>query len=184
MSEHIFEMENISKVFPGVHALDLVNFRVAKGEIHALVGENGAGKSTLMKILSGLYPYGSYTGRIIIKGTERQFQSIKDSEKAGVVVIYQELALVKQLSITENIFLGSEVARGGVIDWDRALVEARKWLDEVGLTLVKARRSIDRIVLDAPLAPEKTAAPSTPTDKPAPATEKPVQTAPAPAQKP
>ena len=92
------------------------------------------GKSTLMKVLSGLYPYGSYTGRIIINGTERRFNTIKDSEKAGVVVIYQELALVKQLSITENIFLGSEIARGGVINWDLALLEARKWLNEVGLT--------------------------------------------------
>jgi len=135
MSEHIFEMENISKEFPGVRALDSVNFRVRKGEIHALVGENGAGKSTLMKVLSGLYPYGSYTGKLIIKGTERQFHTIKDSERAGVVVIYQELALVKQLSITENIFLGSEIARNGVINWDLALVEARKWLGEVGLAI-------------------------------------------------
>jgi ABC-type sugar transport system ATPase subunit len=133
MSDHIFEMENISKEFPGVRALDSVNFRVKRGEIHALVGENGAGKSTLMKILSGLYPYGSYTGKLIIKGTERRFNTIKDSEHAGVVVIYQELALVKQLSITENIFLGSEIARNGVINWDLALVEARKWLKEVGL---------------------------------------------------
>ena len=135
MSDHIFEMENISKDFPGVRALDSVNFRVKKGEIHALVGENGAGKSTLMKVLSGLYPYGSYSGRIIINGTERHFHTIKDSERAGVVVIYQELALVKQLSITENIFLGSEIARNGVINWDLALVEARKWLQEVGLTV-------------------------------------------------
>jgi len=134
MSDHIFQMENISKEFPGVRALDSVNLRVKKGEIHALVGENGAGKSTLMKVLSGLYPYGSYSGKIIIKGTERRFNTIKDSEHAGVVVIYQELALVKQLSITENIFLGSEKARGGIIDWDLALLEARKWLDEVGLT--------------------------------------------------
>jgi ABC-type sugar transport system ATPase subunit len=135
MSDHIFEMENISKDFPGVRALDSVNFRVRKGEIHALVGENGAGKSTLMKVLSGLYPYGTYSGRIIINGTERQFHSIRDSEHAGVAVIYQELALIKQLSITENIFLGAEVARNGVINWDLALVQARKWLDEVGLDI-------------------------------------------------
>jgi ABC-type sugar transport system ATPase subunit len=134
MSDHIFEMENISKEFPGVRALDSVNFRVKKGEIHALVGENGAGKSTLMKILSGLHPAGSYEGKIIIKGSERHFHTIKDSEHAGVVVIYQELALVRQLSICENIFLGAEKARGGIINWDMALVEAKKWLDEVGLT--------------------------------------------------
>ena len=133
MSEHIFEMDDISKEFPGVKALDGVTFRVQKGEIHALVGENGAGKSTLMKVLSGVYPHGTYTGQIRVKGQEVQFKQIKDSEAAGIVVIYQELALVKQLSITENMFLGNEVQTGGVINWHEAHNRTKTYLKEVGL---------------------------------------------------
>jgi ABC-type sugar transport system ATPase subunit len=129
----VFEMEGISKEFPGVKALDGVSFRVKKGEIHALVGENGAGKSTLMKVLSGVYPYASYTGQIRVRGQEVQFRTIKDSEKAGIVVIYQELALVRQLSITQNMFLGNEEAVGGVVNWHRASDRAKKYLKEVGL---------------------------------------------------
>jgi ABC-type sugar transport system ATPase subunit len=133
MSEHIFEMDTISKEFPGVKALDGVTFRVKKGEIHALVGENGAGKSTLMKVLSGVYPYGSYTGQIKVKGQEVQFKTIRDSEAARIVVIYQELALVRQLNITENMFLGNEVAKGGLVNWHEAHDRAKKYLKEVGL---------------------------------------------------
>ncbi len=134
MSEYILEMKNIIREFPGVKALDCVNFKVKKGEIHALVGENGAGKSTLMKVLSGVYPYGTYEGEIMIYGKEQKFVNIKDSESAGVGIIYQELTLVKQMNICENIYLGNEFNRHGVINWNKAMSEAKKFLDEVGLT--------------------------------------------------
>ena len=119
MSDYILEMQGITKDFPGVKALDDVTFSVRKGEIHALVGENGAGKSTLMKILSGVYPSGTYAGTIRIDGKTQSFKTTKDSERAGVAIIYQELALVKQLSIYENICMGDEVARLGVINQTR-----------------------------------------------------------------
>ena len=135
MNEHIFEMEDISKEFPGVKALDGVTFRVKKGEIHALVGENGAGKSTLMKVLSGVHPYGSYTGQIKVRGEEVQFRHIRDSEAAGIVVIYQELALVKQLNICENMFLGNEVQKAGIINWHEAFNRTKTYLKEVGLDI-------------------------------------------------
>ena len=106
MSEYILEMRNITKEFPGVKALNNVSFKVKKGEIKALVGENGAGKSTLMKVLSGVYGYGTYTGDIVLNGEVSHFDDIKDSEKAGIAIIHQELALIPQLSICENIFLG------------------------------------------------------------------------------
>ena len=108
MSDVILEMRNITKIFPGVKALDNVTFSVRQGEIHALVGENGAGKSTLMKVLSGVYPYGSYEGEIYFEGKECRFQDIHDSEEVGLVIIHQELALIPFLSITENMFLGNE----------------------------------------------------------------------------
>ncbi|HBA83023.1 MAG TPA: xylose ABC transporter ATP-binding protein [Verrucomicrobia bacterium] len=135
MSEHILEMQGIVKEFPGVKALDNVTFSVRPGEVHALVGENGAGKSTLMKVLSGVYPFGTYQGKILINGQEQPFHSIRDSEQAGVAIIYQELALVKQLSIMENICLGHETARHGVISWDEAHLKAKKALDMVGLSI-------------------------------------------------
>ena len=116
----ILEMRRITKTFPGVKALDNVNITVKAGEIHALVGENGAGKSTLMKVLSGVYPYGSYSGEIFYEGQERRFSGIADSEKLGIIIIHQELALVPLLSIAENIFLGNEQAEYGVIDWSLA----------------------------------------------------------------
>ncbi|GFN30183.1 xylose ABC transporter ATP-binding protein [Paenibacillus xylaniclasticus] len=128
------EMRNITKRFPGVTALDNVTFTVKKGEVHALCGENGAGKSTLMKVLSGLHPYGSYEGQILINGEEKQFRQISDAEHAGVAIIYQELALVKDLSIGENLFLGKEPARWGVINWEYVFRESERWLREVGLT--------------------------------------------------
>ena len=105
MSDVILEMRNITKTFPGVKALDNVSFSVRQGEIHALVGENGAGKSTLMNVLSGVYPYGSYTGEIYFEGKECRFQDIRHSEEVGLVIIHQELALIPFLSITENILL-------------------------------------------------------------------------------
>lgn len=133
MSEYILEMINITKEFPGVRALDDVTFRVKKGEIHALVGENGAGKSTLMKVLSGVYPSGTYTGDIVLNGQKQTYRNIKDSEEAGVAIIYQELALVKQMNICENIFLGCEIKKNGFINWDEAFVETEKVLKEVRL---------------------------------------------------
>ncbi len=135
MSEYILEMHNITKEFPGVKALDNVTFKVKKGEIHALCGENGAGKSTLMKVLSGVYPSGTYTGDIILNGKQQHYSSIKDSEHAGIAIIYQELALVKQMSICENIFLGNEKVRRGFINWDESYVETQKVLKEVRLNL-------------------------------------------------
>lgn len=136
MNEYILEMKNITKEFPGVRALDNVTFKVRKGEIHALCGENGAGKSTLMKVLSGVYPSGTYTGEIILKGEPQHYAGIKESEKAGIAIIYQELALVKQMSICENIFLGNEkVKKNRLIDWDETYSETQKVLKEVRLNL-------------------------------------------------
>jgi putative multiple sugar transport system ATP-binding protein len=129
----ILEMRNITKTFPGVKALNNVNLNVRKGEIHALVGENGAGKSTLMKVLSGVYPHGSYEGEIFYKGEEQRFRDISDSEKKGIIIIHQELALVPLLSIAENIFLGNEPARFGIIDWHVAETRTRELLAKVGL---------------------------------------------------
>ena len=110
----ILEMRKIGKRFPGVIALDAVDFSIAPGEVVALAGENGAGKSTLMKVLSGVYPHGSYDGEILYDGKPTRFRDIRDSEHAGIVIIHQELALVPLLSVAENLFLGNEVATGGV----------------------------------------------------------------------
>ena len=133
MSDVILEMRNISKVFPGVRALDNVSFSVRQGEIHALVGENGAGKSTLMKVLSGVYPYGTYTGEIFFNGKECRFKDIGQSEEVGLVIIHQELALSPFLSIAENLFLGNEQANNGVIDWNETFSKSIEVLDKVGL---------------------------------------------------
>jgi len=129
----LLEMRGITKTFPGVVALRDVNLEVKAGEIHALVGENGAGKSTLMKVLSGVYPHGSYEGRIVFDGQERRFSGIADSERVGIIIIHQELALVPLLSIAENIFLGNERARGGVIDWFESFRATQALLRKVGL---------------------------------------------------
>jgi putative multiple sugar transport system ATP-binding protein len=129
----ILQMRGITKTFPGVKALQDVNLEVRRGEIHAICGENGAGKSTLMKVLSGVYPYGSYSGDIIYDGQLCQFSDIRGSEKLGIVIIHQELALSPYLSIAENIFLGNERARRGLIDWNRTNHEAAALLDRVGL---------------------------------------------------
>lgn len=142
MDDTILEMRNITKLFPGVKALDNVNLSVKRGEIHALVGENGAGKSTLMNVLGGVYPHGTYTGKLFFEGAECSFREIHDCEKMGIVIIHQELALIPYLSIGENIFLGNEQARRKVIDWDRTYQEGARLLELVGLregthTLVK-----------------------------------------------
>ena len=133
MAAPILEMRDITKTFPGVKALSNVNLSVEEGEIHAVVGENGAGKSTLMKVLSGVYPSGTYDGQIIYRGAECHFKGINDSEHLGIVIIHQELALVPMLSITENIFLGNEHARLGVIDWDANEARTAELLKKVGL---------------------------------------------------
>ena len=129
----ILEMVHITKDFPGVRALDDVSIRVRRAEIHAICGENGAGKSTLMKVLSGVHPFGSYEGRIIFDGEEVQFTGIKSSEHVGIVIIHQELALIPELSVTENIFIGNEVTKHGVIDWEESRVRAVRLLARVGL---------------------------------------------------
>ena len=133
--EYILEMRNITKEFPGVKALNNVNFKVKKGEIHCLVGENGAGKSTLMKVLSGVWKYGSYTGDIVFDGEVQQFKSIADSEAKGIAIIYQELALFPELSVYENIFMGHEIMNGATIDWNKTIVESQKYLNKVRLYL-------------------------------------------------
>jgi len=138
MTDDILRMQGITKRFPGVNALTGVDLTVRRGEIHAICGENGAGKSTLMKVLSGVYPHGSYDGEILFDGEPCRFSGIRDSEERGIVIIHQELALCPQLSIAENIFLGNERARrrgllGGLIDWNHTNHEAAQLLERVGL---------------------------------------------------
>ncbi len=172
MDDYILEMKDITKEFPGVRALDKVSFHVRRGEIHALVGENGAGKSTLMKVLAGVYPAGSYSGQMVMNDKELHFTNTKDSEKAGISIIFQELALVKQMSIQENIFLGDEIQHHGIIDWNQTFIESKKILEEVRLarnptTLVRnlgvgeqqlveiakaVRKRTDILILDEPSA--------------------------------
>ena len=134
MAKVLLEMKSITKTFPGVKALDNVNLRVEEGEIHALVGENGAGKSTLMNVLSGIYPYGTYEGDIVYDGKVCEFHNIKDSEKKGIVIIHQELALIPYMTIGENMFLGNEQGKKWCIDWNKTYAEADKYLAMVGLT--------------------------------------------------
>ena len=134
MSEYILEMNHITKEFSGVKALDDVNLKVKKGEIHALCGENGAGKSTLMNVLSGVYPFGTYTGDIVYKGETMKFHHIKDSEAKGIVIIHQELALSPYMSVAENVFLGNkQCSARGVIDWTKTQAKAKEMLAKVGL---------------------------------------------------
>jgi putative multiple sugar transport system ATP-binding protein len=133
MTDAILQMRGITKTFPGVKALQDVNLEVRRGEIHAICGENGAGKSTLMKVLSGVYPHGSYTGEIYFEGELCQFSDIRQSEKLGIVIIHQELALSPYLSIAENIFLSNERATRGLINWNRTNAEARDLMERVGL---------------------------------------------------
>ncbi|GIJ49136.1 xylose ABC transporter ATP-binding protein [Virgisporangium aliadipatigenens] len=133
MTDDILRMRGITMEFPGVKALSDVNLTVRRGEIHAICGENGAGKSTLMKVLSGVYPHGTYSGEIEVDGEPGHFSGIRDSEHRGIVIIHQELALCAQLSIAENIFLGNERATRGMIDWNKTNHDADNLLKRVGL---------------------------------------------------
>lgn len=135
MSAPILEMRNIVKEFPGVRALSNVSFQVAEGEIHGLVGENGAGKSTLMKVLSGVYPDGTYSGEILFGGEVQHFHGIRDSEKVGIAIIYQELELIPELTVYENIFLGHEIRSGVVVDWNETIRRATEMLKKVKLSI-------------------------------------------------
>lgn len=134
MEQYALEMRNITKQFPGVKALDNVNFKVKQSHIHALVGENGAGKSTLMNVLSGVYPYSTYEGDIIVNGEICTFKNIKESEEKGIAIIHQELALIPQLSIEENVFLGNEqTSMGIVIHWNKTRTKTKEMMKKVGL---------------------------------------------------
>ncbi len=135
MSDFILEMRGITKTFPGVKALDNVNFSVRKGEIHCLVGENGAGKSTLMKVLSGIHEYGTYEGDIVLDGEVMKFHNIRGSEKAGIAIINQELALIPELSVAENIFFGREILKNGLMDWNETNSRAAEYLNMVRLNV-------------------------------------------------
>lgn len=132
--ETILEMRHITKTFPGVKALDDVTMTVSRGEVHAICGENGAGKSTLMKVLSGVWPHGSYQGEILFEGRPVSFKDIRASENSGIVIIHQELALIPELSIAENIFLGNEMTRNGAIDWVATNNRAKELMARVGLS--------------------------------------------------
>ena len=134
MTEHILEMKNITMTFPGVKALADVTLNVARGEIHAICGENGAGKSTLMKVLSGVYPHGTYEGTMFFENSPIEFQNIRNSEHLGIVIIHQELALSPHLSIAENIFLNNEIRHNGLINWNKTNQEAQKLMAKVGLS--------------------------------------------------
>src|SRR5215212_7586873 len=131
----LLEMREITKSFPGVRALDGVTFDLHAGEIHALVGENGAGKSTLMKILGGVYPHPEYGGEIYIGGEARRFKSVRDADAARIAIVYQELSLIKDMTVAENIFLGREPRRFGVVLWDELYKNSKRLLDELHLAI-------------------------------------------------
>ena len=134
-NSELLQMRSITKTFPGVRALDGVTFDLHKGEIHALVGENGAGKSTLMKVLGGVYPHPEYGGELLIEGQPIRFGGVRDAERAGIAVIYQELSLIKEMTVGENIFLGREPSKWGVIRWEELYRRARKLLDSLNLEI-------------------------------------------------
>ena len=136
MTAPLLQMQAITKDFPGVRALDNASFEVRSGEIHALCGENGAGKSTLIKILGGVYPYGTYSGSMRINDTEQQFHAVRDAERAGIAIIHQELALIPEMTVAENIHLGKEPRRFGVIDRHRLYHEAGELLSQFGLAIL------------------------------------------------
>ena len=135
MTTPLLQMQAITKDFPGVRALDNVSFEVRSGEIHALCGENGAGKSTLIKILGGVYPPGTYEGQLYINGSEQQFHTVRDAERAGIAIIHQELALIPEMTVAENIYLGKEPCQFGTINRHRLYHEAGELLSQFGLTI-------------------------------------------------
>jgi D-xylose transport system ATP-binding protein len=135
MSAAILETRDLIKRFPGVVALKRVSLDLQPGEIHAICGENGAGKSTLIKILAGVYPAGSFEGDVLVHGKRAQFKTVRDAERAGIAVIYQELALVAEMSVAENLFLGAELRRMGLIDWNRIYRESRKLLGQFNISI-------------------------------------------------
>ncbi len=143
MDVPILEMKNITKEFPGVKALNNVSFKVARNEIHCLVGENGAGKSTLMKVLSGVYPHGEYSGEIVFDGEIQKFRGIHDSDKVGIAIIYQELALVPEMTVYENIFLGNEIKKGLTVDWNETIKRAGEVIKKVRLEVNPATKVKD-----------------------------------------
>jgi putative multiple sugar transport system ATP-binding protein len=143
MSNYILEMDQITKKFNDVKALNNVNFKVKRGEIHCLVGENGAGKSTLMKVLSGVYPFGTYTGDIVINGTLQKFSTISDSQQVGISIIYQELSLFPELTVYENIFIGNEVTKGFIVNWNETIARATQMLKKVKLDVNPATKIKD-----------------------------------------
>ncbi len=131
MSEYLLEMQGIVKAFSGVKALDGIDLRVRPGECVGLCGENGAGKSTLMKVLSAVYPHGSWEGRILWEGRELRARGIRETEAAGIVIIHQELMLVPHLSVTENIFLGNEITHAGLLDYEAMHQRAAELMTEL-----------------------------------------------------
>ncbi|MDY3249418.1 MAG: ATP-binding cassette domain-containing protein [Candidatus Choladocola sp.] len=135
MSDYILRMEHITKTFSGVKALDDVTFNVERGHVHALIGENGAGKSTMMKVLCGTWQHGTYDGKVILNDQEQKFHNVKESTKAGIAIIFQELTLVKSMSICENIFLGDEIKKNGIIQWNEQKKITRELLEKVHLDL-------------------------------------------------
>jgi putative multiple sugar transport system ATP-binding protein len=144
MSTPLLEMKRITKEFPGVKALNNVSFQVAKGEIHCLVGENGAGKSTLMKVLSGVYPHGSYSGDILFGGEVQEFNNISDSERTGISIIYQELALFPELTVYENIYISHLATTNGIlVDWNKVIQNAGEMLKKVRLNINPAMKVKD-----------------------------------------
>jgi ABC-type sugar transport system ATPase subunit len=148
MQDLILHMDHITKIFPGVRALDEVSIEVARGEIHAICGENGAGKSTLIKVLSGVYPTGTYEGSIYVNGEQYSFSSTRDAEKLGIVCIHQELELIPDLTVGENIFLGKYPSKRGIINWGEINVRTERLLEQVGLTSGNRERrvrSLDKI---------------------------------------
>src|SRR5689334_19410141 len=139
----LLEARSLTKRFPGVVALNQVAFDLRAGEIHALCGENGAGKSTLIKTLSGIHPFGSYEGQILMDGRELRLRGVADAESAGIGVIYQELALVGDMTVAENLFLGREPTRGGLIDWLAVYGQAKELIQRFGIDLEPAARVRD-----------------------------------------